>query len=322
MSKPTLSIIVVSYNTKDMTLECLESVYRETIETKFELWVYDNDSKDGSADAIAEKYPQVKLIRATNNVGFAMGNNLAIEQVDCEFVLLLNPDTVVLDGAIDKLMAFSKATPYAGIWGGKTLFGDKSLNPNSCFRKMSLWNQFCRAFGLAALFEQSGLFHSEHYGGWRRDTIKKVDIVCGCFLLIKLQLWRDLGGFDKTFFMYAEEADLCLRAKKKGYESMITPDAVIVHYGGGSERVRVDKMVRLISAKVELQKVHWPAWQKPLGRALFRIWVINRIIAYKIATTLGKNQKPDHQVALATWSEIWQRRLEWLYGYSGRKSAE
>src|SRR5690606_31326331 len=125
--------------------------YQETSGLDYEVIVYDNASKDGSAEAIAEQYPQARLIAANENIGFAMGNNKAIEVAKGQFILLLNPDTVVLDKAINKLVEFAERHPDFGIWGGKTLFGDKTLNPNSCFARMSIWNQFCRATGLAAI---------------------------------------------------------------------------------------------------------------------------------------------------------------------------
>ena len=161
---------------------------------------------------------------------------------------VIDGDTVVLENAIGRLLDFAEKNPTAGIWGGRTVFGNGTLNPGSCFRKMSIWNQFCRAFGLAAIFRNSELFNAEEYGGWSRDSIRQVDIVCGCFLMIKRTLWNQLNGFDRRFFMYAEEADLCVRAKKLGYSPMICGAAQIVHYGGGSEKVRADKMVRLLSA--------------------------------------------------------------------------
>lgn len=311
-----LSIIIVSYNTSDMTADCIRSTIQQTHSIDYEIVVFDNASKDGSADRIATEFPQVRLIRSPQNLGFAQGNNEAIKTVNSEYVLLLNPDTVVLDQAINKLLDYAEKTPAAGIWGGKTLFGDRTLNPGSCFRKMSIWNQFCRASGLTGIFKHSPIFHSEHYGGWLRDTVRHVDIVCGCFLLIKLDLWNSLGGFDKRFFMYAEEADLCLRAKDKGYNPVITPEAVIVHYGGGSEKVRADKMVRLISAKIELQKVHWSKLSQVVGRALFKLWVLNRMIVLTLLHKLKIGNRSATQDSLKAWQEVWNRRHEWINGYT------
>lgn len=316
MNTPEVSIIIVSYNTKIMTLECIASVYEQTQISSFEIIVYDNLSCDDSAQAISEQFPGVILIAAQENIGFAMGNNEAIKHAKGDYVLLLNPDTLVLNAAIDNLIQFAKINPSAGIWGGRTLFGDKSLNANSCFRKMSIWNQFCRASGLAAICKNNRVFNTEEYGGWQRDTIRNVDIVCGCFLLIKRSMWDTLKGFDKRFFMYAEEADLCLRAHQLGASPIITPDATIIHYGGASESVRSDKMVRLLSAKSELLHIHWSNWKKPIGKFLLKSWVGSRILALKI---LSLQSKEKYCANLSSWQEIWSRSDEWINGYSGRK---
>ena len=197
-----VTIIVVSYNTRDMTLACLESVFRETKHETFELMVVDNASEDGSADAISDLFPQVRMIKLDDNIGFAAANNLAIEQANGELVLLLNPDTIVLKEAIDKLVVFADQEPLAGIWGGRTLFEDGSLNPASCWARPSLWSVFCQMIGLTMMFRSFRLFNPEAYGGWRRDCDRRVDIVSGCFFLIRRRLWDQLGGFDPAFFMY------------------------------------------------------------------------------------------------------------------------
>ena len=143
---PALSVIVVSYNTRAMTLDCLASLRDET-RADFETIVVDNASTDGSAEAIAAAFPEMVLLAETANHGFAGANNLAARRARGEYLLLLNPDTLVLDGAVDRLLAFARARPEAGIWGGRTLYGDRSLNPASCWGRMTLWNLFCRACG-------------------------------------------------------------------------------------------------------------------------------------------------------------------------------
>ncbi len=226
-----------------MTLECIRSVFAETTNISFQLIVIDNASHDGSADAIEKEFgTRLMLIRSAENIGFAAANNLASRQAVGEYLLLLNPDTIVLRNAIERLHAFAKENPRGGIYGGRTLFADGSLNIASCWRTMSPWSLFCSAFGLTAAFPRSNLFDPEAFGNWKRDTVREVDIVVGCFLLLKLKLWRDLGGFDLKYWMYGEEADLCLRAKALGYQPMITPEAEIVHYLG---QQRVQPLARL-----------------------------------------------------------------------------
>jgi hypothetical protein len=138
-------------------------------------------------------------------------------------LLLLNPDTLILDDAIDRLFAFAENTPILGIWRGRTVFADGSLNPKSCWRQMTIWSVFCTLVGLS-FFRSSPVFYSEGYGGWPRNTVRRVDLVTGCFFLIDRDLWERLCGFDPTFFMYGEEADLCLRAATLGAKPTVTPD--------------------------------------------------------------------------------------------------
>lgn len=310
MAEPVVTIVVISYNTREMTLACLASVHEQT-QTPFELIVVDNASTDGSAEAIAQAFPQATLIAEPVNHGFGPAHRIALARARAPWVLLLNPDTVVLDRAIDRLLAFAGRTPEAGIWGGRTLYGDGSLNPTSCFARMTLWSVFCRMAGLNGIFRGSALFNSEYYGGWPRDTEREVDIVTGCFLLIRRDTWDRLHGFDDVFVMYGEEVDLCLRARALGIRPRVTPEATIIHYGGASQAVRADKMVRLMRAKMELIKRHFPAWQRGPGLAMFRLWPLSRLAATTAAgTVLGRGA-----AAREVWREVWARRAEWQTGF-------
>ncbi len=307
--KPELSIIIVSYNTCEMTLACLKSVFNETNHTNFEVVVVDNASSDGSAEQIEKIYGNdINLIKLSDNLGFAAGNNLAAKYASANKLLLLNPDTIVLDYAIDKLVSFSKCNKESMVWGGKTLFADMSLNPTSCWRQMTLWNLFCRAFGLPLFFKNSSLFNSEQYGGWMRDSIKYVDIVTGCFLLIETSLWNEVDGFDPDFFMYGEDADLCLRAKQHGAKPIINPDSVIIHYGGASERVKEDKIIKLLKAKHLLINKHWGIFKYKLGRFIIVLYPLNKMISQKILSLINDKYNSESLV----WDLIWKRRKEWL----------
>lgn len=306
-----LTIIVVSYNTKDITLTCLDSIYRETTKTTFDVVVVDNDSKDGSAEAIAQKFPQAKLIASKINHGFGKANNIAAEGITTPYILLLNPDTEVLDGAIDKLVDFAHENPSNGIYGGQTYDEHGDLNANSVYQRMTLWNQFCRASGLTGIFPNSPIFHSEEYGGWKRDTVREVDCISGCFLLIETQLWQELKGFDERYFMYGEEADLNWRARKQGRQPIMTPDAKIVHLEGASETVHSDKMVRLLAAKTDLINVHWPSWQKPLGKGMLLGWAASRYAATSVLGVVSERRKNQQK----EWKSILKRWPTWRNGF-------
>lgn len=310
---PRLSVIVVSYNTRAMTLDCLRSVIAETEPGLFELIVVDNASTDGSAAAVAAAFPGIDLIGLDANIGFAAANNLAAGRARGDYILLLNPDTVVLDRGIERLLRFAERTPEAGVWGGQTRFADGSLNPASCWGHMTLWSLFCSAVGLTALFRGSALFNPEGYGAWRRDSEREVGIVTGCFLLIRRDFWTALGGFDLRFFMYAEEADLCLRAAARGARPRVTPEARIVHHGAASEPVRAPKTVRLLRGKATLLHKHWRPLPRRIGLALFDGMVLSRLGGYALAAALTGRE--PYAGRRDEWREVWKARPTWRAGY-------
>jgi N-acetylglucosaminyl-diphospho-decaprenol L-rhamnosyltransferase len=304
------SIIIISYNTNKDTLNCLASIFRETKNISFEIIVFDNGSLDNSAIAIQQEFgSRVNLITAESNIGFAVGNNIAAHYAKGEYLLLLNPDTVVLQGAIDNLLEFAISQPDAGIWGGRTLLGDMSLNPASCWMRQTLWSLTSQVLGLSSIFRKSTLFNPEGIGSWNREGVREVDIVSGCFFLVRHDLWKQLNGFHPEFFMYGEEADFCLRAKNLGYQPAVSSAATIVHFGGASEKVKSDKMVRLIKAKILLIKRHFPASQRKLGIILLTGWPITRYLSHLFLSLCGRSSSI---IKRNEWKSVWSRRREWL----------
>jgi GT2 family glycosyltransferase len=310
---PELSILLVNWNTREMTLACLRSIYNETRATSFEVIVVDNASHDGSVEAIAREFPQVVLMAEQENHGFGRATNLQAARARGRMILLLNTDTLVLDGAIDKLMAFARRQPQARIWGGRTLFADHNLNPTSCWGKPTPWSNICFASGLSAAFGNSSLFNPRAYPGWQRDSVREVGVVTGCLLLIEAGFWRELGGFDPAFFMYGEETDLCLRAAKLGARPKITPEATIIHYGGGSSHSRADKIVRLMACAITLSRKHDGAFGGLLARAALRAGVALRAGAYALAARIDRRRFADRA---REWGLTWKRRTEWRSGWS------
>lgn len=311
-NNPELSIVIISYNTRELTLKCIASIFEHT-SCRFEVIVVDNASSDGSAVAISSQFPNIHVVAETVNHGFARAHDVAVPLARGEWLLLLNPDTVVLSGALDSLLEFAKKNADAGIWGGRTLYPDGSLNPYSCWGKMTLWSTFCRLTGLSALFRRSELFNSEEIGGWLRDSVREVDIVTGCLLLIKRSTWDELEGFQPIFTMYGEEADLCLRARKIGLAPMITPASTIVHYGGASETFIPDKIVRIMRAKIELTKRHFRQPASWIVRSMLRLWPLSRSFVYLTAGLLS--QKRELIERGKQWSDVWRRRTEWKDGF-------
>lgn len=310
-AKTAVSVIVVSYNTRELTLTAIRSLY-ENAGCPFELIVIDNASEDGSADAIEAAFPSARVVRSPHNLGFAGANNEAAKYATGEALLLLNPDTEVLPGAIARLEQLRRDRPEAGIWGGSTVYADGSPNLSSCWQRQTLWSLLVQATGLSSLARGSQLLNPERVLSLAgRDPIR-VDIVSGCLLLIERSLFERLGGFSPRFFMYGEDADLCLRAQAAGAQPVIRPDACIVHHGGASERVRADKIIRLIKAKATLILVHFPRGRKRLGLALLAAWPLSRMIAHRLLSALGVRRYREHAQA---WIEVWARRREWLAGF-------
>ncbi len=308
-SPAELTVIVVTWNTRDLTLRCLETLFANTPDLNMRVIVADNGSEDGSADVIAERFPQADLIRNESDFGFARANNAAIEHVDSEWVLLLNPDTEVYPNAINNLLAFSKLHPEAGITGGRTVFPDGSLNPASAWDKMTVWSLFCYLAGFTILFKDSPLFNPEAIGGWKRDTVREVDMVQGSFFMLPTALWRKLGGFDRRYFMYGEEADMCLRAAAMGYRPMITPDAEIMHLGGASAPRGV-RMLQNWTAKTTTIRRHWSKALVPVGLAELWLACATRAFASAARAKLtGRSLENDD------WVMMWAKRREWMAGY-------
>lgn len=307
-----LSIIIVSYNTCSLTLNCLDSIFKETSIDNYEVIVVDNNSQDDSASLIASRFPQVKLLTNGKNIGFAMANNLAASIAKGEYLLLLNSDTVVMDSAIDKLYKFAERNPQAGIYGGRTIFPDGKLNPTSCFGKVTLWSLFCGALGLTRLFKNTMLFNPEGYGSWNYDTDRYVDIITGCFLLTKAELWRELKGFNPLFVMYSEESDFCLRARKLGHKLLFNAEAEIIHYKGASEAEELNRSMNILKGEVTLIKQHWARNKCYWGVRLLIVRVnVRRVVSY----VLSKIDHKRYGTVYMLWKELWEKRDRWLKGW-------
>jgi N-acetylglucosaminyl-diphospho-decaprenol L-rhamnosyltransferase len=308
-----ITIILVSYNTRKMTLECVRSILEQTHSARYEVIVLDNASTDGSAEALRACFPEIKLIASRENLGFGKANNVAARLARGRRVLLLNPDTVILDRAIDRLCAFAEMHPDCRIWGGRTVFADGTLNPSSCWASATLWSVFCYATGLSGL-KQSRLFNPEGYGGWKRDTVRAVDIVTGCFFLIDRDLWERLDGFDPQFFMYGEEADLCIRARKLGARPTITPTATIVHHGRASEPDRAEQRIKVLAGRITLMQRHRSRFALATAKVFYRMLPLLRLLGYQVAGLLL--QKEDYLRSARAARHIWANRARWINGWN------
>jgi GT2 family glycosyltransferase len=299
-----LAIVVVSYNTRERTLACLRSVIAEPAGVPTQIVLVDNDSADGSADAVERELPEVTVLRSGGNLGFARAVNLGVESSDSEYVLLLNPDTVVLPGSLRALLDFAVAHPNHGLYGGRTLREDGTLDPSSCWGAPSLWSLSMFALGLSTAFSGSRLFDPESLGRWQRDTVREVPIVTGCLLLIPREHFVALGGMDARFFLYGEDAEFSLRAARRGLRPVIVPAATIIHAVGASTGARGPKMNMVMAGKVTMLRASWSARRANAGVRLLLAG------AYLRSRLEALTRRQDRM-----WTHVWRSRHRWLPGY-------
>jgi N-acetylglucosaminyl-diphospho-decaprenol L-rhamnosyltransferase len=294
-TEPIVTVVIVNYNTRDETTACVRSLYATTA-LPFELVIVDNGSTDGSADALAAAFPEAIVDAAGENLGFAAGVNRGVAAGRAPWVVLLNPDTVVLPGAIDSLVDFAHERPAHGLYGGRTLRPDGTTDPSSCWGEMTLWSLFTFATGLSTAFKRSTIFDPESLGTWERDSVREVPIITGCLLLTARETWATLRGMDERFFLYGEDADFSRRALAEGLRPVIVPDAVIVHAVGGSTSSSGLKMSMVMAGKATVLHAGWSPARRRAGIALLQAGALLRSRS-------------------ATWRTVWRRRRDWRSGY-------
>jgi GT2 family glycosyltransferase len=232
-----LSIVILCWNDLKVIGDCLQSIYAGTRSTEFEVIVSDNGSTDGSVEYVRTNFPQVHLLENRQNLRFAKGNNVGIRASRGEYVLILNPDTIVHDGALDKMVAFADKHPEAGASGCQVVNIDGSyqehVRPLPTIR--SEWMSTLRLGKLAYL---SDWFNPGIYVGWKGEGERAVGWLAGCFVLVKGELLKSLGGFDEQFFYYYEDTDLCRRIWAAGHKVLYTSDFAITHLKGYSTKQR------------------------------------------------------------------------------------
>ncbi|MEI7596679.1 MAG: glycosyltransferase [Bacteroidota bacterium] len=231
-----LSVIIVNYNVKLFLDQCLTSVFEASKGVDMEVFVVDNNSVDGSVLMVQQKYPEVKLICNTDNRGFSKANNQAIEQSKGEYVLLLNPDTVVEEDTFRKTVQFMDEHPDAGGLGVKMLDGKGRFLPESKRGLPTPSVAFYKIFGLANIFPKSEIFGRYHLGFLDKNKIHKVDVLSGAYMLMRKSALAKTGLLDETFFMYGEDIDLSYRIKLAGFENYYFPETRIIHYKGESTK--------------------------------------------------------------------------------------
>jgi GT2 family glycosyltransferase len=234
-ANPQLSVVIVSYNTREVLRNCLESLFKAGQRLDMEVFVVDNASRDGSAAMVAQDFPGVHLIASEVNLGFAAGNNVAFRKVRGDYVLLFNPDAVLDEAALQRALDHMDADPRAGMGGSKLLGRDGNMEPSARLFP-SLLNEILAISGLAARFPKSRFFGRFDRTWDDSERAVLVDWVPGAFTLIRRTALEQVGEFDERFFLYYEEVDLCKRFKAAGWNIWYWPDVVVRHLGGESSK--------------------------------------------------------------------------------------
>jgi hypothetical protein len=239
-----LAIVIVSYNTREMLRDCLKAIPAAVNGLSFQVYVVDNNSTDGSAEMVAQEFPEVDLTASRENLGFTRGNNVALARAQARHLLLLNPDTEAEPESLSRLVAFMDSHPEAGACGPKLLNTDGSLQRNGA-KFPTLLREFLSVTGLRRLAMRR-YETSLGYGREDFDQLCEVDQVSGACLLVREEVMRQVGMLDERFFMFYEEVEWCWRIKKAGWKVYYVPDSRVTHHWMGSVKQQSKKMTALM----------------------------------------------------------------------------
>ncbi len=251
----TVSVVIVSWNAREYLMQCLASLSVEACRYPMEIIVVDNASSDGSADEVATCYPGVRLIRNTENLGFAKANNIGVSVSTGRYLCFVNSDVKVLPQCISRLVDFCEAHSNVGMAGPRIIGGDGKLQ-RSCRGFPGVWNMFCRALALDSFFPGNKAFTGYKLYYWPQDSLRPVDILTGCFWLVRREALTRVGLLDEGFFMYAEDMDWCKRFWEQGWQVFFVPSAEAIHYGGASSS---NSPVRFY---LEMHRANLQYWKK------------------------------------------------------------
>ena len=297
---PAVSVIIVNWNTRDMLRGCLRSIADET-RSPHEVIVIDNASSDGSAAMVAEEFPEAVIVANRENKGFAAANNQGLAAACGAHVLLLNPDTIVLDGAIDRMLAWLAARPDVGCAGCQVMEDEKTVQ-RTCFADPGPLNTLIVETGLLRAFPGSALSDRPEYGGWDRGSARDVDVVSGMFMLVPRSVLEKVGPLDEAFFIYSEEADWCRRIRDAGYRCAFTPEARVVHLDGGGKstvQIRSRMYVQMQKSKLIYVRKHYGWTGHALTRAGFVATAALRGAVFSLASLAGGGDENRARVRLA-----------------------
>ena len=252
-----ISIIIVSYNTRELLGDCLKSIKSATKSLKVEVFVVDNNSKDKTVEMVSNKFPDVLLTSNKTNLGFSKANNQAIRKAKGKYILILNPDTILQPETLDKMFKFMNKNKDIAVATCRVQLPNGNLDRDCRRRYPTPWRAFTYFSGLSKIFAHSKIFDQYQMGYVSNKQMHEIESCVGAFMFIRKFALDKVGLFDEDFFFYGEDLDLCWRFKQKGFKIYYTPITKIIHYKGAASGLK--------STSVHLTK----ATQESKKRALF-----------------------------------------------------
>lgn len=246
-----ISIVIVNYKVKYFLEQCLLSVRKATLNIESEVFVVDNDSQDDSLEYLKPLFPEVHFIANSENVGFARANNQAIRFSKGEYILLLNPDTLLGEGVLERVLDFMVTHPDAGGAGVKMIDAKGRFLPESKRSMPTPWVSFCKIFGLSALFPTSRIFGKYSLGYLDENQVHLIDVMAGAFMMLRREALNKAGLLDEDFFMYGEDIDLSYRITRAGYHNYYLPEKIL-HYKGESTPKHTIRYVKIFYEAMDI----------------------------------------------------------------------
>ncbi len=310
-----LSIIIVNYNVRYFLEQALLSVQKASKNISSEVFVVDNNSVDDSVRMVTEKFPKVHLIANKDNPGFSKANNQAIRLAKGEYVLLLNPDTLVEEDTFEQCVAFMDAHPKAGALGVKMIDGSGNFLPESKRGLPTPMTAFYKTFGLSKLFPKSPTFNRYHLGFLDKDKTHEVDVLAGAFMLLRKSVLDKIGLLDETFFMYGEDIDLSYRVTKAGYQNYYFADTTIIHYKGESTKKGSLNYVKVFyNAMIIFAKKHFQGEKATLFVAILQFAIYFRAFLTIVSNFFKKIYLPLLDAILIFVGMYWLKDF-WATSY-------
>ena len=305
---PEISIVIVTYNSRADIAICLASLEKHCRASVPEIIVFDNASRDGTAEEVAAKFPNVRLIRSAENHGFARGNNLAAQHARGRFILLLNPDTWVDDDMCSVLVRFMNAHPSAGACAPLILRPEGSLQRGAFRTLPTLTTLFYDQSGLSRIFPKSRRFGRYMMTWWNHDDVREVEQPAGACLLVRREVWERVKGFDEGYFMYYDDVDLCRAILQAGWKIYFTPETRVYHSGGQSAGQDVLKNY------IELHRSMYRYFRKHHGR--MTTWLAKLLVACGELGKLGALAFLILTERFQPRPEFWGSRREQFRGHA------